>query len=207
MISTNDSNLGKSIQGSQRMQRVSTHGLNERINQWPYQGTPFGVSYGTTSRYRRPKLPRMPGIAGFAANVTCTRSTHVYRAPTVSQARRQGDHGVDPQGKVSGLPQQPRRGEEGVPDVTALQNDTSKSKAEPCNPQAIHHLGIWGGGGSALPEASAKIRRTLTPPNSTPKPSREAKLTGGPGNCHRGEPLALAKVQLLANPLTLAQIC
>nr|KAF6501019.1 hypothetical protein HJG59_008015 [Molossus molossus] len=79
--------------------------------------------------------PGCLGLLALAANVTCTRSTHVYRAPTVSQARRQGDHRVDPQGKVLGLSQQPRRGEEGLPDVTAQQNDTSKSKAEPCNPQ------------------------------------------------------------------------
>lgn len=74
--------------------------------------------------------PRMPGVAAFA----CRRHmhwvhTHVHRPPTMSQARRQGDHGGGPPCRGSGSPQQPRR-EEGLPEVTAEQNDTSKSKAE-----------------------------------------------------------------------------
>ena len=151
-----------------------------------------------------PKLhrARKRGLLVWAASVTCTRSTHVYRTPTVSQARRQGDHGGGPQGSVSGLPQEPTRGEEGLPDVTAKQNGTSKSKAEPRYPWAIHHRGIWGGGGPVLPEASPEPREPRFPSNSTPKPRREAKLTGGRGGCHRGETLAPAAVQLLANPLT-----
>lgn len=51
MTSANDSSLDKSIQGAWRMQ-VETHRWNARLNQRPYQGTPFGVNYSTTNRYR-----------------------------------------------------------------------------------------------------------------------------------------------------------
>lgn len=57
------------------------------------------------------------GLLALVASVTCTRSTHVYRAPTVSQARRQGDHSGGPQDRVSGFPPQPAGGEEGCPHV------------------------------------------------------------------------------------------
>lgn len=89
------------------MPRVGTHRLNEWINQGPYQGTPSGVNYCTTNKYREAKAaqsPGCPGLLALAASVTGTRSTHVYREPTVSQAKRKGDHGGVPRVGSQGYP-------------------------------------------------------------------------------------------------------
>lgn len=73
--------------------------------------------------------PRMPGVAGSA----CQRHMHSVhtrgQSTTVSQARRQGDHGGGPQVGSQGGPSslEERRG---LAEFTATQNDTSKSKAE-----------------------------------------------------------------------------
>lgn len=54
-------------------------------------------------------------MLALAASVTGTLSVHVYRATTV----RQDDHGGVPRVGSQSLARKPRRGEKGLPDVTA----------------------------------------------------------------------------------------
>lgn len=175
-ISANDSSLDKSIQRSQRVQRAGKHGPERKTRSMVLPRNSVWRQLRPNKqvpRHRSCTEPGMPGIAGFVCQRHRTGSTHVYRTPTVSQAQRQGDHGGGPQGSVWGSPREPTRWEEGLRDVTAQQNDTSKSKAEPRSPRAIHHRGIWGGGGSVLPEASPDPENSAPPLTPPPSPTEK----------------------------------
>lgn len=107
VISANVSSLDKSSQGAWRMLQVGTHswttesisGLTKELR----LASPAAQQIDTATAKLESASTGCLGAAGLAAGVTCTRSTHVYRAPTVSQARRQGDHSGGPQERVSGF--------------------------------------------------------------------------------------------------------
>lgn len=98
----------------------------------------------------------MPGMAGFA----CQRHMHSVNTRVQSThcepGGRQGDHAGVPSGGSQGDPSSLE--EKRASRSSQLSRMTLQSQRLSCR-RAIHLRGIWGGGGSALPEASARTRR------------------------------------------------
>lgn len=185
--------------------------LNDRINQRPYQGTPFGVTCSTTNRYGDSEAVECQHGVPWGCWLWLPAS-HVLGQHTCTEHPLWARRGAKV--TTAGVPRRGSRafprslqGARGASHTSLVRRnwglaDTSKSKPESCNLRTVHHHRIWGGGGGwarGQPQPESRGPRTSFNPSS--KLSREAKLTGGHGCCHHGETLIPAEDRLLTNPL------
>lgn len=121
----------------------------------------------------RPKLHRAQDAwdGGLCLPATHALGQHTCTEHPLWARRAPGRPRGGPQGRVSGWPQQPRR-EEGLPEFTAKQNDTSKSKAE--LPQGHAPPRDLGRGRVSPPGSLSQNPEDPAPPLTAP-PSPEAK--------------------------------